>query len=106
MAIDWLNPSNDILDARNVGRQDRQAEIDDLESRVEQIQAVSKQPGQYVACPFCLETDFDRLGLKTHLTEPGWCESYEKIPALSPIPSIFVTTEVRMPKGSPDDQEA
>jgi hypothetical protein len=28
-----------------------------------------------VACPFCGEDDFDRVGLSIHL-QSGWCEGY------------------------------
>lgn len=32
----------------------------------------------YVVCPFCLEDDFDLIGLKYHL-QRGWCEVYENV---------------------------
>lgn len=31
---------------------------------------------EYVTCPFCGETDFDLIGLKTHFLN-GWCDVYE-----------------------------
>jgi hypothetical protein len=35
MAIDWMNPSDDILEARRVGQQDRQDEVDELQAALE-----------------------------------------------------------------------
>lgn len=32
-------------------------------------------PTKYVICPFCGETDFDLIGLKTHLNN-GDCDVY------------------------------
>ncbi|MDP3794067.1 MAG: hypothetical protein Q8R07_04955 [Candidatus Uhrbacteria bacterium] len=33
-----------------------------------------------VTCPFCLEDDFDQVGLKIHLAN-GWCEAYVAVTA-------------------------
>jgi len=35
----------------------------------------SSETTEYVICPFCKESDFDLIGLKTHL-EHGDCEIY------------------------------
>ncbi len=40
MAIDWLNPSDDILEARRVGREDRDQEVDELQAEVERLRAI------------------------------------------------------------------
>ncbi len=43
-----------------------------------------------ITCPFCDETDFDLVGLKSHLVN-GDCEAFNKIEGLSP--SIRKDTE-------------
>jgi hypothetical protein len=37
-----------------------------------------------VECPFCGEKDFDKVGLKIHLTR-GHCEKYEEIDIFNPF---------------------
>jgi hypothetical protein len=32
-----------------------------------------------LACPFCVEPDFDAMGLKLHLSL-GWCDAYNDTP--------------------------
>jgi len=36
-----------------------------------------------ITCPFCGETDFDKIGLKIHLT--CWCELYRNTPMHDPL---------------------
>lgn len=36
--------------------------------------------GSDITCQFCGETDFDAIGLKTHIAR-GWCETFEAIEA-------------------------
>lgn len=36
--------------------------------------------GSDVICPFCQETDFDLIGLRSHLER--WCEKYQETPTL------------------------
>lgn len=36
-----------------------------------------KENDGLVACPFCGESDFDLIGLKSHLQR--WCKVYDKI---------------------------
>ena len=43
MAIDWLNPSQDILDARQAGRNDLQDEVEELEYQYSELQAEVKK---------------------------------------------------------------
>lgn len=43
---------------------------------------------QYVACPFCQETDFDLIGLRHHL-QSGYCDVYDSLPpVLPPRPAV------------------
>ena len=37
MAIDWMAPGDDIWEARRVGRQDRDEEVEDLAAEVERL---------------------------------------------------------------------
>ena len=53
--IDWLNPTQDMIDAREAGRYDRQDEIDNLEAEIERLSAELAQ-GKYrqgVSCGYC-----------------------------------------------------
>lgn len=36
--------------------------------------------GFLITCPFCGETEFDKVGLWVHISR-GWCDQYEEIAA-------------------------
>ena len=46
-------------------------------SQSENIDIHTKEDDRYVICPFCKETDFDLVGLKSHLLH-GDCDIFNK----------------------------
>lgn len=39
---------------------------------------------ELIPCPFCEETDFDKIGLKHHLLR--WCEEFKNTESISTFP--------------------
>jgi len=39
---------------------------------------IEQKKSNSIVCPFCVEGDFDLIGLKLHL-EQGWCNGFEKL---------------------------
>ena len=49
MAIDWLSPSDEILEARRIGYQERQSEVDELQAEVERLRPKANAWDQTIA---------------------------------------------------------